>query len=71
MDDLVSGIVASIEEAVFDECKAKGRYDLLDAIREKGYEFTEDPDGFMRFRVAGEVVLVVTMDESGAVERMN
>lgn len=71
IDDAAKGIVAVIEEAAFEECKAKGRYDLLDAIREGGYDLTDEPDGSMRFVVAGETILTVTLGRDGAIQRLN
>lgn len=69
--DLAATIVRQLEEAAFEDCMAKGRFDLLDNIRERGYTLTDDADGYMRFWVADELVLVVSVGVDGALQRLN
>jgi hypothetical protein len=64
-------VVARLEEAAFADMLAKGRYDLLDAVKANGYDLQKVADGLLRFMVAGEVVLVVTIDTEGNITRMN
>jgi hypothetical protein len=64
-------VVARLEEAAFAEMQANGRYDLMDALHEGGYDLQKVADGLLRFMVAGEVVLVVTIGLDGSIERMN
>jgi hypothetical protein len=46
-------VVARLEEAAFAEMQANGRYDLMDALHEGGYDLQKVADGLLRFMVAG------------------
>lgn len=44
MTDRAHLIVKALEERVYAECMAKGRLDILDAIREGGFRLVDDGD---------------------------
>jgi hypothetical protein len=59
--DHASRIVKALEQTVYAECMAKGRLDVLDWIREFGFELRDDGDNLISFMVAGEQVLQVRL----------
>lgn len=63
--------VKAMENYVFHDCVTKGRFDLLDAIREGGYELRDEGDQVISFWVGDERVLRVQLHAGLPNERLN
>ena len=70
-DDRAHAIVKALEERVYAECMAKGRLDVLDAIRTGGYRLTDDGDLYFSFWVGEERVLQVRLTVPLPAELLN
>jgi hypothetical protein len=70
-NDRAHAIVKALEERVYAECMAKGRLDILDAIREGGYQLRDDGDLHFSFWVGQERVMQVRLNVPLRAELLN
>lgn len=71
LSDRAHRTVKALEEYVFNDCMAKGRLDILDAIREGGYELRDDGGDVVSFWVGSERVLRVQLHAGLPSARLN
>jgi hypothetical protein len=71
LNDRAHRTVKAMEEYVYRDCLAKGRLDLLDAIREGGYELRDEGDQVVSMWVGTERVIRVRLNAGLPDERLN
>lgn len=69
LETAATSIAKQLEEAAWTECIAHERFDLLDAIREGGYEIVDRPDGWTAWIAGGQTILVFRIGPHGELER--